>query len=518
MGKPTGFMEYVRELPEDRVPEERVADWNEFRLPFEDEKLQTQAARCMDCGVPFCHTGALLNGMAAGCPLHNLVPEFNDLVYRGLWKQALQRLRRTNSFPEFTGRVCPAPCEGSCCLGAQESPVTIKNIEYAIVERGFMRGWMTPRVPAHRTGKRVAVVGSGPSGLACADQLNQAGHSVTVYERADRPGGLLMYGIPNMKLDKGVVRRRVELMAAEGVQFVTGTEIGVNYPADRLLAEHDAVVLCGGATKPRDLPIEGRDLQGIHFAVDFLRANTQRIMGGQGTGNREQGTGNSEKREERSERAEALSTQHSALSTLTASGKDVVVIGGGDTGTDCVGTSLRHGCRSVVQFEILEKPPESRQPNNPWPEWPRVLKTDYGQEEARALQGQDPRVFCINTTKIVGDERGHVKELHTVQVEWVRGANGRPFPKPIPGTEKVWPAQLVLLCLGFLGPEDTVLGQLAVERDERSNAKTPRDGHATNVAGVFAAGDMRSGQSLVVWAIHEGRAAAKEVDEYLMRA
>ena len=519
MGKPTGFMEYQRELPEDRSPDERISDWREFHLSFPEEKLQTQAARCMDCGVPFCHTGALLNGMAAGCPLHNLIPEWNDLVYQGLWKHALYRLGRTNNLPEFTGRVCPAPCEGSCSLGAHEPPVTIKNIEYTIVERGFQRGWIIPKPPIRRTGKKVAVVGSGPSGLACADQLNQAGHLVTVFERGDRPGGLLMYGIPNMKLDKSVVRRRVDLMAAEGIDFVTSTEVGKDYPAGRLMDEFDAVVLCVGATKPRDLPAEGRGLKGIHFAVDFLRDNTKRLLdadeGSEARG-RGPGDGATGRRGDGETQRSALSTQHSALGELSAQGKDVIVIGGGDTGTDCVGTSLRHGCRSVVQFEILDKLPDARQPENPWPEWPRIHRVDYGQQEAIAVAGSDPRQYSIMTKKFVGDDDGNVKEVHTVQVEWVAGSNGRPSPREIPGTEKVWPAQLVLLSMGFLGPEDILLGQLAVQRDERSNVKTEQGGYATNVKGVFAAGDGRRGQSLVVWAIHEGREAARECDLYLM--
>ncbi len=495
MGKPTGFMEYEREIPGDRAPDERIADWEEFHLPFSTEKLQTQGARCMDCGVPFCHTGTLLNGMAAGCPLHNLVPEWNDLVYRGLWRQALQRLSRTNNFPEFTGRVCPAPCEGSCTLGAHEPPVTIKNIEYSIIERGFHRGWVTAKPPSIRTGKKVAVIGSGPSGLACADQLNQAGHLVTVFDRADRPGGLMMYGIPNMKLDKSVVKRRVDLMSAEGVRFVTGTEVGKDYPADKLLGEFDAAVLCLGATKPRDLPVEGRGLNGVHFAVEFLRSNTRRLL---------------------DSKHSSLSAQHSASDELSAHGKDVIVIGGGDTGTDCVGTSIRQRCRSVVQFEILGELPEKRQPNNPWPEWPRVRRTDYGQEEAIAITGHDPRQYSITTKKMVGDADGNVREVHTVQVEWVKGNDGRTVPRELPGTEKVWPAQLVLLSMGFLGPEDNLLNQLAVQRDERSNVKADYGRYATSVKGVFAAGDARRGQSLVVWAIHEGREAARECDRYLM--
>jgi glutamate synthase (NADPH/NADH) small chain len=492
MAKPTGFIEYQRELPADLPPHERILHWKEFHRPFPEEKLRTQGARCMDCGVPFCHTGKLLNGMASGCPINNLIPEWNEMVYHGLWKQALARLLKTNNFPEFTGRVCPAPCEGSCTVGLNGDPVTIKSIELAIIEKGFEEGWIKPDPPAVRTGKKVAVVGSGPAGLACADLLNRAGHSITVFERADRIGGLLMYGIPNMKLDKQVVQRRVDLMEAEGVIFVTRTEVGKDYPAEKLLTAFDSVVLCGGATKPRDLPIEGRQLGGIHFAMDFLHANTRNLLGG--------------------------SLQDDELITISARGKDVLVIGGGDTGTDCVGTSLRHGCRSLVQFEILEQPPASRQPDNPWPEWPRVFKVDYGQEEAAAIYGHDPRSYSILTKRFVGDEYGQVKEVHTVQVEWVPGDNGRLAPREIAGTEKVWPAQLVLLAMGFLGPEDQLLGQLGVERDARSNVRTTGGRYATSLPGVFSAGDMHRGQSLVVWAIHEGRAAARDVDLYLMGA
>jgi len=490
MGKPTGFLEYQRELPADLPPQERILHWKEFHRPFPEEKLRAQGARCMDCGIPFCHTGKLLNGMASGCPINNLIPEWNDLVYRGLWRQALERLLKTNNFPEFTGRVCPAPCEGSCTLGINDPAVTIKNIEHAIIEKGYEEGWIVPEPPAVRTGKQVAVVGSGPSGLACADLLNRAGHNVTVFERADRIGGLLMYGIPNMKLDKQIVQRRIDLMAAEGVTFVTRTEVGKNYPAEKLLQEFDAVALCGGATKPRDLPIEGRQLKGIHFAMEFLQANTRNLLGGTLT--------------------------DADMVTISARGKDVIVIGGGDTGTDCVGTSLRHGCRSLTQFEILERPPLERQPDNPWPEWPKVFKVDYGQEEAKAVYGEDPRQYSILSKRFVGDEDGQVKEIHTVQVEWVVGENGRATPREIPGTEKIWPAQLVLLAMGFLGPEDQLLGQLNVERDERSNVRAELGKFATSIPGVFSAGDMRRGQSLVVWAIHEGRGAAREIDRYLM--
>ena len=488
MGKPTGFMEYERELPADRLPEERVRDWREFHLHLPDEKLRDQGARCMDCGIPFCHSGTLINGMASGCPINNLIPEWNDLVYRGRWQEALERLHKTNNFPEFTGRVCPAPCEGSCVLGMDEPAVTIKNIECSIIDKGFEEGWVVPEPPAKRTGKKVAVVGSGPSGLACAAQLNRAGHLVRVYERADRIGGLLMYGIPNMKLDKKTVQRRVDQMAAEGVEFITGTEIGKDIPAARLVEESDAVVLCGGATKARDLSVEGRDLGGIHFAMDFLHANTRSL----------------------------LDSNHEDGNYISARGKNVIVIGGGDTGTDCVGTSMRHGCASLTQFEILPRPPDERAPDNPWPEWPKIYLLDYGQAEARARFGDDPRKYLIMTQKFAGDDDGHVKELHTVEIEWAKGDNGRPFPKEIPGSEKIWPAELVLLAMGFLGPEDAALDQLEVERDERSNARAEHGKFATNVEGVFAAGDMRRGQSLVVWAINEGRGAARECDRYLM--
>ncbi len=491
MGKPTGFLEYLREVPADREPLERVKDWDEFHLHLSDDRLRTQGARCMDCGIPFCHTGQLINGMASGCPINNLIPEWNDLVYRGLWREALNRLHETNNFPEFTGRVCPAPCEGSCTVGLLEPPVTIKSIECAIVDRGFAEGWIVPETPPVRTGKKVAVVGSGPSGLACAAQLNRAGHWVTVYERADRIGGLLMYGIPNMKLDKEqVVQRRVDLLAAEGVRFITNTEVGKDYPVDKLRDRFDAIVLCGGATKPNDLPIPGRELKGIHFAMDFLRGNTKRLL---------------------DERGGLSPNGH----FISAEGKDVIVIGGGDTGTDCVGTSLRHGCRSLAQFEIVPRPPDERAPDNPWPQWPRIFRTDYGQEEAAARFGNDPRTYQISTTKFVGDENGHVKELHTVKVNMVF-KDGRMSFEPIPGSEQVWPAQLVLLAMGFRGPEDFLVDSLGVARDARSNVAAEHGKFRTSVEGIFAAGDMRRGQSLVVWAINEGRGAAREVDRWLM--
>ena len=488
MGKPTGFMEYQRQLPADREPLERIKDWNEFHHYMSEAELQSQGARCMDCGVPFCHTGTMINGMVSGCPLHNLTPEWNDLVYRGLWKEAWMRLRKTSNFPEFTGRVCPAPCEGACTAGMATSPATIRNIECSIINKAYEEGWQQPNPPAKRTGKKVAVIGSGPSGLAAADQLSKAGHSVTVFERADRIGGLLMYGIPNMKLDKNIIQRRVDLMAAEGVNFVTNCEVGKDYPADKLKAEYDAVVLCGGSTKPRDLPVEGSNLKGVYFAVEFLAANTKSL----------------------------LDNKLADGNFIGAVGKDVIVIGGGDTGTDCVGTSIRHKCQSVNQLEIMPQLPVERAADNPWPQFPRIHKIDYGQEEATALYGADPRHYCITTKKFVGDENGNVKEVHTVQVEWVKDEQGRMMPKEIAGTEKVWPAQLVLLAMGFLGPEDQLLEQLGVERDARTNAKAEYGCYATSVEGVFTAGDMRRGQSLVVWAISEGRQAAREVDKYLM--
>lgn len=487
MGKPTGFLEFQRQLPADRSPMDRIRDWQEYHLHMEEKAMQEQGARCMNCGTPFCHTGLTLAGMASGCPINNLIPEWNDLVYRGLWKEALTRLHKTNNFPEFTGRVCPAPCEGSCVLGIIEPPVTIKQNECAIIDRAFAEGWVEPQPPQHRTGKRVAVVGSGPSGLSCAAQLNHAGHTVTVYERADRIGGLLMYGIPNMKLDKKVVQRRVDLLAKEGIQFITSVEVGSQYPAKKLLEDYDAVVLCCGATKPRDLPIEGRQLQGVHYAMDFLSANTRSLLDGK-----------------------------KCSHYISAGGKDVIVIGGGDTGTDCVGTALRHGCRYVTQLEILPQPPLTRQPNNPWPQWPKVYKMDYGQEEAAAKYGADPRQYCITAKKFVGDNQGAVSGVHTIKVEWIKDSQGRFVPKEIPGTDKVYPAQLILLAMGFLGPESSILDQLGIIRDERSNVKAAYGKFTTNIPGVFAAGDMRRGQSLVVWAINEGRAAARECDRYLM--
>ena len=488
MGKPDGFLEFQRELPADRSPLTRIADWSEIHLHQSEADLKKQGARCMDCGIPFCHTGQLVSGMASGCPIHNLIPEWNDLVYRGLWREALDRLHKTNNFPEFTGRVCPAPCEGSCVLEINNPPVTIKNIECEIIDHGWGNGWVTAEPPKKRTGKKVAVVGSGPAGLSAAAQLNKAGHGVTVFERADRPGGLLMYGIPNMKLDKKeVVLRRLALLEKEGVKFVCNTEIGKNLPAEKLLKDFDAVILATGATKPRDLPIPGRELKGIHFAMDFLTANTKAVL-----------------------------DAHKNGGFIDATGKDVVVIGGGDTGTDCVGTSMRHGCKSLVQVEILPQPPLERAKDNPWPEWPKTYKMDYGQEEAAAKFGSDPRIYLTTATKFEADANGQVKAVHTVQVEWTKNDKGQFIPKNVPGTEKVLPAQLVLLAMGFLGPEQPLLESLGIERDARSNAKAEFEKYTTNIPKVFAAGDCRRGQSLVVWAFNEGRGAARECDRSLM--
>ena len=488
MGKPTGFIEYLRELPVDRSPVERVRDFSEFHHHMEEKHLRQQGARCMDCGVPFCHTGKLISGMASGCPVNNLIPEWNDLVYRGLWREALERLLLTNNFPEFTGRVCPAPCEGSCVLGISSPPVTIKTIEAAIIDKGFEQGWMLPQVPEVRTGRKVAVIGSGPAGLAAAAQLNRAGHSVTVLERADRPGGLLMYGIPNMKLDKReVVLRRIELMEREGIKFVCNAHVGDNVEAELLLRDFDAVVLCTGATQARDLAAPGRELKGVHLAMEYLTASTKSLL-----------------------------DDGADSSPIHARDKHVVVIGGGDTGTDCVATAMRQGCKSLTQIEILPRPPDERAADNPWPEWPKVYKLDYGQEEAAARFGSDPRLYATTVKKFVGDKAGTLRELVTVLIKWEKNANGQFVPVEQPDTERTIPANLVLLAMGFLGPEQNLLRDLKTESDARSNVRADYGSYVTSVPGVFAAGDCRRGQSLIVWAINEGRGAARECDRYLM--
>ena len=501
MGKPTGFKEFDREKVPWRDPSQRLGDYLEIYTEPDETQLKTQGARCMDCGVPFCQSDS-------GCPIDNLIPEWNDLVYQGRWREAIDRLHQTNNFPEFTGRVCPAPCEGSCVLGINEPAVTIKNIENAIIDRALAEGWVGPEPPTERTGKRVAVVGSGPAGLAAAAQLNKAGHHVTVYERADRIGGLLTYGIPNMKLEKKLVDKRVDWLRAEGVEFVTNANVGarpenegnrVSFGAPRdgaetqyidpaqLMEQFDALVLATGATKPRDLPVEGRDLGGIHFAMEFLTSHTQSLL----DSNLENGR------------------------YLSAKDKDVIVIGGGDTGTDCIATSLRHGCRSLVNFELLGKPPEGRAADNPWPQWPKILRTDYGHEEAAAKFGSDPRTYSILTKRFLDDGAGNLKGLETVQIDWSKPTDKAPFSE-VDGSSKIWDAQMVLLAMGFLGPEAYLAKALGLELDPRTNYQAQHGPFATSLEGVFAAGDCRRGQSLVVWAINEGRGVARAVDQYLM--
>jgi NAD(P)H-dependent glutamate synthase small subunit len=478
MGKVTGFKEFTREAAPYRDPAERMLDFLEIYTPHDLDRLATQGARCMDCGVPFCQS-------EEGCPIHNVIPEWNDLVYRNQWREALDRLHKTNNFPEFTGRVCPAPCEGACVLAITDPAVTIKNIEMAIVDRGFDEGWIVPEPPGQRTGKSIAIVGSGPAGLAAAAQLNRAGHRVTVLEREDRIGGLLTYGIPNMKLDKDVVERRINLLREEGVRFETGIDVGDGSGVTRnsrdLLRDNDALLLTTGATNPRDLPIPGRELAGVHFAMDFLTANTRSYLdSGLEDGN-----------------------------YLSAKDKRVIVIGGGDTGTDCIGTALRHGCKSLVNFEILEQPPADRAANNPWPTWPKIFRVDYGHEESALRFGEDPRVFCISGKEFFGED-GALKGITTTQVRWTN--NGI---EEVPDTEKTWEADLILLAMGFLGPEHYLSDTLDVDYDARSNYAAEYGRYATNVPKLFAAGDCRRGQSLVVRAINEGREAAREIDRYL---
>ncbi|MGF3104906.1 glutamate synthase subunit beta [Rossellomorea sp. DUT-2] len=489
MGKPTGFMEYKRHTLDERHPAERTKDWNDYTSPLSEEEVKKQGARCMDCGVPTCQSGMEINGATTGCPVYHLIPEWNDLVYQGQWKEALKREHQMNNFPEFTGFACPAPCEGACVLGINEPPVAIRTVERSIIEKGFEEGWVIPEPPEHRTGKRVAVVGSGPAGLASAAQLNKAGHLVTVFEKNDRVGGLLTYGIPEMKLPYSVVKRRVDILEGEGIEFVTNTEVGKDYTVENLRENFDAVILCGGAAVHRDIQVDGRDLKGVHYAMDFLHSNTKSLL----DSNLEDGN------------------------YISAEGKNVIVIGGGDTGTDCLATSVRHNCKSLTQFDIYDKKGAMRdEVGNPWPQYPVIHRVEYGQKEAAEVLGEDPRAYAVMTKKFVGDEHGHIKEVHTINVKLRYDEDGNKIRDEIPGTEKVWPADLVLLAIGFSGPEQDLIKELEVETNSNSTVKAEYGKYLTNVDGVFAAGDMRRGQSLIVWAINEGREAARECDRYLM--
>ncbi len=478
MGKPTGFKEIGRELPKRRPVELRILDWNEIYHPFPEEKLRAQGARCMDCGIPFCH---------GGCPLGNIIPEWNDLVYKNRWRDALDMLFKTNNFPEFTGRVCPAPCEEACVLGINEKPVTIKLIEQNIIDRAFEEGWIKPYPPEKRTGKKVAVVGSGPAGLGCAAQLNKAGHLVTVFERADRIGGLLMYGIPNFKLEKSVVDRRVKLMQAEGITFKTSANVGIDISIEDLRSQFDAIVLCGGSTQARELNVPGRELKGIYKAMDYLPLQNKKNLGDE-------------------------IPDHEFID---AKDKNVIILGGGDTGADCLGTAQRQGCKSVKQFELLPRPPESRTSDMPWPYWPMIFRTSSAHEEANAISGGEIRDFSINTQKFSGSN-GHVEKLHAVRLEWNKGADGRWQMKELAGSEVELDCDLCLLAMGFVSPEHPgPIQQLGLKLDGRGNV-TVNESYMSSIPGIFAAGDMRRGQSLVVWAISEGRQAARGVDIYLM--
>lgn len=489
MGKPTGFLEIDRVTSKAVSPKTRIKNYNEFHTPLSEEKQRSQGARCMECGVPFCQSGMMIKGMTSGCPLNNLIPEWNDLIYTGNWTQAYNRLKKTNSFPEFTCRVCPAPCEAACTCGLNGKPVSIKENEMAIIEKAYESGTVKARPPKIRTGKRVAVIGSGPAGLAAADQLNKRGHSVTVYEREDRIGGLLMYGIPNMKLEKHIIERKIKIMEEEGIAFVTGANIGVNYRVNKILKGYDSVILACGASNPRDLQVPGRDSEGIYFAVDFLKATTKSLL-------------------------------DSGLEDgkyISAKDKHVIVIGGGDTGNDCVGTSIRHGCSSVTQLEMMPKLPNQRSDDNTWPEWPKVCKTDYGQEEAIAVFGEDPRTYQTTVKEFIKNKDGHVTGAILISLNMNKDPEtGRLSMVPVEGSEKEIAADLVLIAAGFLGTQPYVANAFGVELDGRTNVSTEQGGYKTQVDNVFAAGDMRRGQSLVVWAIREGREAAKEADKQLM--
>lgn len=489
MGKPTGFLEFDRKEAVHKEPLERIRDFQEFKKPLSLKEQQKQGARCMECGVPFCQSGMMIAGMASGCPLHNLVPETNDLVYRGKWKQAYDRLAKTHSFPEFTSRVCPALCEAACTCNLNGKPVSTKENERAIIEHAYEMGWVQPQIPKVRTGKKVAVVGSGPSGLAAAQQLNRRGHSVTVFERHDRIGGLLRYGIPNMKLDKKILDRRIELMKAEGVEFKTGVDVGKDITAEELKKQFDRVILACGASNPRDITVPGRESGNIYFAVEYLSSVTKSL----------------------------LDSGFADGKAISAKGKHVLVIGGGDTGNDCVGTAIRLGAKSVTQLEMMPKPSEERLPSNPWPQWPRILKTDYGQEEAIAVFGHDPRIYKTTVKEFQKDKNGNVKKAVIVSLEPKKDEkSGRMMMVPIEGSEKVIDAQLVLIAAGFLGSQKYVTDAFKTDLNPRTNVLTKPDEYETSVPGVFTAGDMHRGQSLVVWAIREGREAARAVDKSLM--
>ena len=489
MGKATGFLEYVRTESVAVSPTDRIKNYNEFHTPLSEEKRREQASRCMDCGVPFCQNGKMLCGMMSGCPLNNLIPEWNDLLYHGQKEQALKRLLMTNNFPEFTSRVCPALCEKACVCGLNDSPVTTKENENSIIEFGFANGLMTPQIPTVRSGKKIAVIGSGPSGLAAADTLNKRGHNVTVFERSDRPGGLLMYGIPNMKLEKHIIKRRTDLMEAEGVEFRTGVDVGKDISAQEILDSYDAVILACGSSQPRDIRADGRDANGIYFAVDFLKATTKSLLDSDLTDGK----------------------------CISAKDKNVVIIGGGDTGNDCVGTSVRHGCASVTQLEMMPKLPDERAENNPWPEWPRVCKTDYGQEEAIAVFGHDPRIYTTTVKEFIKDEKGDLTALKIVKLEFVADPeSGRKVPKEIEGSEEIIPCELCLIAAGFVGCQSYIADAFGVEVNKRGGVDTEQGHFSTNVEKVFTAGDMHIGQSLVVRAIREGRDAAAETDRFLM--